>query len=157
MRLVFMAGPWVPGKPLVLGPTRNMLAGEWSGGGGGGTWGTITGVLSDQTDLQDALDDKEVAGAAATAVGAHEAAADPHPQYLTPAEADATYQDLDNTLTALAALDASAGLVEQTGVDAFTKRALGVGASTSIPTRADADARYAPIGGSNSFFPSGWL
>ena len=26
--------------------------------GGGGTWGTITGTLSDQTDLQDALDDK---------------------------------------------------------------------------------------------------
>lgn len=27
-------------------------------GGGGGTWGTITGTLSDQTDLQDALDAK---------------------------------------------------------------------------------------------------
>ena len=28
------------------------------GGGGGGTWGSITGTLSDQTDLQNALDDK---------------------------------------------------------------------------------------------------
>jgi hypothetical protein len=28
------------------------------GGGGGGTWGTITGTLSDQIDLQAALDDK---------------------------------------------------------------------------------------------------
>lgn len=29
-----------------------------TGGGGGGTWGSITGTLSDQTDLQNALDDK---------------------------------------------------------------------------------------------------
>lgn len=36
-------------------------AGTWdtlasSGGGGGGTWGSITGTLSAQTDLQSALD-----------------------------------------------------------------------------------------------------
>lgn len=30
-----------------------------SGGYGGGTWGTITGTLSDQEDLQEALDDKQ--------------------------------------------------------------------------------------------------
>lgn len=51
----------------------------------------------------------------------------------------------DATLTALAALDATAGLLEQTGADAFTKRALGVGASTSVPTRGDADGRYQPL------------
>lgn len=32
---------------------------EITGGGGGGAWGSITGTLSDQTDLQNALDDKE--------------------------------------------------------------------------------------------------
>ena len=36
--------------------------GDWAGigsGGGGGTWGSITGTLSSQTDLQTALDGKQ--------------------------------------------------------------------------------------------------
>jgi len=37
------------------GTTWNLVSG---GGGGGGTWGSITGTLSDQTDLQSALDAK---------------------------------------------------------------------------------------------------
>lgn len=55
-------------------------------------------------------------------------------------------QPLDATLTALAALDSSTGLLEQTGADTFAKRSMGTGASTSIPTLADADGRYQPLG-----------
>jgi hypothetical protein len=56
---------------------------------------------------------------------------------------DGRYQIVDATLTALSYLDVTPGLLEQTGQDVFVKRALGVAAATSIPTRADADARYA--------------
>lgn len=52
-------------------------------------------------------------------------------------------QALHAILTALAALDNTAGLLEQTGASTFARRALGVGAATSVPTRADADTRYA--------------
>ncbi|MBL8849173.1 MAG: hypothetical protein JNG89_05795, partial [Planctomycetaceae bacterium] len=50
----------------------------------------------------------EAAGTAATAVSAHEAAGDPHPQYLTASEGSAAYQPLDAELTALAGLTSGA-------------------------------------------------
>jgi hypothetical protein len=52
-------------------------------------------------------------------------------------------QPVDATITALAGLNSTAGLVEQTGADTFTKRALGVAASTDVLTRADGDTRFA--------------
>lgn len=57
-------------------------------------------------------------------------------------------QPLDPTLTAIAAFDATPGLVEQTGPDTFAKRAIGAATAASVPTRADADARYDVLGAS---------
>ena len=55
-------------------------------------------------------------------------------------------QTLDADLTAIAALT-STGLAERTNTDVWATRALGVAAATSVPTRADADARYAQLSG----------
>lgn len=52
-----------------------------------------------------------------------------------------TKQPQSASLDALAALGGT-GLIEQTGANAFTNRAIGVAGASSIPTRADADARY---------------
>ena len=44
------------------------------------------------------LDALEAAAATSTDLAAHEAAADPHPGYLTPAEADVAYEPADATI-----------------------------------------------------------
>jgi hypothetical protein len=53
-------------------------------------------------------------------------------------------QPFDATLSGLAGLDPVPGLVEQTGADAFAKRAIGAGSASSVMTRGDGDSRYAP-------------
>jgi hypothetical protein len=48
------------------------------------------------TGLPAALDSKEAVGTAATAVAGHAAAGDPHPQYLTASEGEATFADVEH-------------------------------------------------------------
>lgn len=72
------------------------------------------------------------------------AARDGHASLDARLDADfANQQDYDPTLSALAVLNSTPGLVEQTGADAFTKRAIGAATSSSVLTRADGDNRYA--------------
>jgi hypothetical protein len=53
------------GAATLVGSTLNIP--QYSGGGGSATWGSITGTLSSQTDLQTALDGKVDENAAITA------------------------------------------------------------------------------------------
>lgn len=107
--------------------------------GSGTVWNIDAGVVSD-TEVASANKD----GAAATAsmrtlgTGAAQAAAGNHAH-------SGVYEPADATLTALAGLNSTAGLVEQTGADTFTKRALGVSSSTDVLTRNDGDGRYQSI------------
>ena len=115
-----------------------------------GSVGT-THLGGDITAAGKALLDDATAAAQLTTLGAA-AASHSHAQSdITNLPTDlANRQPLDATLTALAGLSATTGLVEQTGVDTFGKRAMGVAASTSVLTRADGDGRYATVAHSHA-------
>lgn len=58
------------GRVLKVSGGLPVWAVESGGGGGAGTWGAITGTLSDQTDLQSALDAKQALDSDLTAIAA---------------------------------------------------------------------------------------
>jgi hypothetical protein len=80
-RLIFWDDSASAPAYLTLGSGLSISGTTISASGGGGTWGSITGTLSAQTDLQSALDAK-----------------------LSTSAAAAAYQPLDSDLTSLAAL-----------------------------------------------------
>ncbi|MGL6123895.1 MAG: beta strand repeat-containing protein, partial [Shewanella sp.] len=65
------------------------------------------------------------------AVTTHEAALDPHPQYLTAAEGNAAYQPLDADLTGLAALTAT-GVIARTAAGTFAARTITAGTGMTV-------------------------
>lgn len=99
-------------------------------------WTEISG-----TDVQAAFDATDAAIAAVAAAALPDAPSD-GTTYGRLNGAWSAAQPLATILTGLAGMGAGVGMVEQTGAATFAKRALGVGASTSILTRADGDGRY---------------
>lgn len=97
-------------------------------------FGLGTAATSNTTDF-------DAAGAASAAVAAHEAASDPHPQYMTAAETSSAFQPLDSDLTAIAALSTTSyGRALLTLADAAAARtALALG-SAALNSTGDFDA-----------------
>ena len=83
-------------------------------------------AISTVTGLQSALDGKEAAGAAASAVSAHTAAGDPHPQYTTAAEAAsaAPVQSVAGRVGAVVLTKADVGLGNADNTSDATKAVL---------------------------------
>jgi hypothetical protein len=100
--------------------------------GGGGTWGSITGTLSDQTDLQTALNAKQaldadltaIAGLAGTSGFLTKTAANTWSldtsTYLTSLGIGSSTQAWDADLDAIAALAGTSGFLKKTAADTWT-------------------------------------
>ena len=88
------------GEPIYVTDTEKMYIGDGVTTGGNElqvsaipiVWGDVGGTLSNQTDLQTALNGKENTGVAAGLDAAHVAALDPHTQYLKEADAATLYE-----------------------------------------------------------------
>jgi hypothetical protein len=133
------AAPVLEGDARLSNP-RTPTAHAASHGSGGSD--AITVAQSQVTGLSAALSGKEAAGAAASAISAHESAADPHSQYLTQTEGDGRYRQ---SATALTDGDIPSGIARDSEVAA----AIGAHEAAADPhpgylTPAEGNAAYAP-------------
>ena len=98
------------GAATLIGATLNIP--QYSGGGGGTTWGSITGTLSSQTDLQTALDGKVDENAAIT--GATKTKITYDAKGLVTAGADATTADIADSTNKRYVTDANLTVIGNT-------------------------------------------
>jgi hypothetical protein len=98
------------GAATLIGATLNIP--QYSGGGGGVTWGSITGTLSSQTDLQTALDGKVDENAAITAATKTKITYDA--KGLVTAGADATTADIADSTNKRYVTDANLTVIGNT-------------------------------------------
>jgi len=98
------------GAATLIGATLNIP--QYSGGGGSTTWGSITGTLSNQTDLQTALDGKVDENAAITASTKTKITYDA--KGLVTAGADATTADIADSTNRRYVTDAQLVVVGNT-------------------------------------------
>lgn len=131
---------------------------EWvdppaGGGGGGGTWGSITGTLASQTDLQTALNGKAAASHTHTAANVSDfsEAVDDRVNGLLVAGTNVSlaYNDVANTLTINAAGGGGGGAVDsvngQTGVVELDAADVGARPDSYVPAWSDITSKPAVI------------
>lgn len=115
------------------------------GTSGGGAWGTITGTLSDQTDLQNALDSKQNASTAVTHTASTAVGNSTVPVYIatdgkatTCAALNTAAYVADNTLVHLAGAETITGNKTFSGTVS-----LGSSATATTPTSSDNSTKVA--------------
>lgn len=107
------------GAATLIGTTLNIP--QYSGSGGSTTWGSITGILSNQTDLQTALDAKVDENAAITASTKTKITYDA--KGLVTAGADLSASDIPSGIDATAIADGSVTSTEFQYINSLTSNA----------------------------------
>lgn len=97
---------------IVQGGSNKKVAASNFGGGGGGTWGSITGTLSSQTDLQSALDGKQPIDSDLTAIAGLSPTNDDIIQRKAGAWTNRTVAQVKTDLGVVAASESTSGIAE---------------------------------------------